>query len=49
MPLELDDGNRGDLILSPGANSGYIVIMVQAMAPSTRLPGEYTLKLEPLE
>ena len=29
--------------------TGYIVVMVQALAPSTRLPGEYTLKLEPLE
>ena len=49
VPLELDDGNRGDLILAPGPDDGYIVIMVQALAPSTRLPGEYALKLEPLE
>ena len=49
VPLELDDGNRGDLILERGPDSGYIVVMVQALAPSTRLPGEYTLMLEPLE
>ena len=49
VPLELDAGNRGDLILAPGPDTGYIVVMVQALAPSTRLPGEYTLKLEPLE
>ena len=49
LPLDLDHLNRGTITLQSPPTARHAVIAVQALAPSTRLPASYTLKLEPAE
>ena len=46
LSLELDGWNRGAMTLAPNSGTRYIAVSVQALAPSTRLPANYTLNLE---
>ena len=49
LPLELDNRNRGAMTLATDSSTRYVAVSVQALAPSTRLPANYTLRLEPVE
>lgn len=49
LPLELDGQNRGALTLNAAPGDRYVAVAVQALAPSTRLPARYTIRLEPVE
>ena len=44
--MELDAGNSGEITIGPGLGEGRIIVAVQAMAPLTRLPASYLLRLE---
>ena len=46
LPMQLDSSNGGEIRLEPDPDALRVVVAVQAMAPSTRLPATYTLKLE---
>ena len=46
MQMKLDSNNRGELTLEPDTNAWRIVAVVQSMAPSTRMPVSYTMRLE---
>ena len=49
LPLELDGQNRGAITLDAAPGDRYVAVAVQALAPSTRLPARYTLRLDPAE
>lgn len=46
LRLELDSENRGEITLEPDPDARRIVAVIQPMAPSTRMPASYTLRLE---
>ena len=46
LPMVLDNSNSGKIRLKPDADALRVVVTVQAMAPSTRIPATYTLRLE---
>ena len=47
LQLELDDSNFGEMALQPAPEARRVVVAVQSMAPSTRMPAKYTMRLEP--
>ena len=47
--MQLDASNKGEIVISPHSADGRIIVAVQAMAPSTRMPGSYSLGLESAE
>ena len=49
LRMELDEANKGDFILESGPGIKRIVAVIQPMAPSTRMPSSYTLRLETIE
>ena len=49
LSLKLDGQNRGAMTLAPAYGDQYVAVSVQALAPSTRLPANYKIKLEPTE
>lgn len=49
LQMELDAANRGALTLEPDPNARRVVVAVQSMAPSTRLPANYAMSLETAE
>ena len=46
IQFAIDGDNRGSLTLEPNPDARRIVAIVQPVAPSTRLPANYTLTLE---
>jgi hypothetical protein len=46
VKMTLDSNNRGELTLEPDTNARRIVAVIQSMAPSTRMPAGYTMRLE---
>ena len=44
VQVPLDGSNRGELTLTPDTSARRTVVIVQAMAPSTRMPASYTLQ-----
>ena len=44
--MQLDTNNSGEMAITPGSTDGRVIVAVQAMAPSTRMPAAYTLRLE---
>ena len=46
IQMSLDHNNRGSIALEPDPNARRMVAIVQPMAPSTRLPSNYTLTLD---
>ena len=44
--MQLDDNNYGELAIAPKSADGRIIVAVQAMAPSTRMPASYSLRLD---
>ena len=49
VQVELDDHNRGEILLDPAQEFRRIVAIVQPMAPATRMPASYTILLEEVE
>ena len=49
LQMELDDTNQGTMTLEPDANARRVVAVVQSMAPSTRMPASFTVRLKPSE
>ena len=49
LSVRLDEGNRGEIALEPDREARRVVAIVQTMAPATRLPATYKLRLEPAE
>ena len=49
LKLELDDSNSGKVALLPAPDIRRVVVAVQSMAPSTRLPANYSIKLKSAE
>ena len=49
LQMEPDGMNRATMTLEAGPDSRRVVVAVQPLAPSTRLPASYTLKLKPAE
>ena len=49
LQLELDGSNLGEMTLHPAPEARRVVMAVQSMAPSTRMPANYTMRLEPAE
>ncbi len=49
LQLELDNSNFGKMALQPAPEARRVVVAVQSMAPSTRIPANYTMKLESVE
>ena len=49
FPMTLDGTNHGEIQLEPDSDARRVVVAVQAMAPSTRLPANYTLRSKPRE
>ena len=49
LQLELDGSNLGEMALHPAPEARRVVVAVQSMAPSTRMPANYTMRLEPAE
>ncbi len=47
--VELDDGNHGEIILEPDPDAKRIVAIIQPLAPSTRMPASYAMRLEVAE
>ena len=47
LKLELDDSNFGEMALQSAPEARRVVVTVQSMAPSTRMPAKYTMRLEP--
>ena len=47
LQVELDSDNRGSITLDPDARAKRVIAVVQPVAPSTRVPANYTLRLEP--
>jgi hypothetical protein len=46
IQMTLDSNNRGELTLEPDTTARRIVAVIQSMAPSTRMPAGYTMRLE---
>ena len=46
LPMTLDGNNRGELTLEPHDDARRIVAVVQSVAPSTRMPAGYAMRLE---
>ena len=46
LEMELDDSNSGEMTLQPEPDARRVVAAVQSMAPSTRMPANYQLKLK---
>ena len=46
LQVELDESNRGEIILEQADDVKRIVAIIQPLAPSTRMPANYTIKLE---
>ena len=49
LQLELDNSNLGNMTLHPAPEARRVVVAVQSMAPSTRMPANYAMRLEPVE
>ena len=49
LQIDLNEVNHGTLRLEPDADARRVVVAVQAMAPSTRLPAKYTIRMDPAE
>ena len=49
LQVDLDEHNRGEIILEPAQDLKRIVAIVQPLAPSTRMPASYTILLEEVE
>ena len=49
LPMTLNGTNHGEIQLEPDSDARRVVVAVQAMAPSTRLPANYTLRSKPRE
>ena len=49
LPMTLDGNNRGELTLEPHDDARRIVAVVQSVAPSTRMPAGYAMRLEPAQ
>ncbi len=49
LPMTLDGNNRGELTLEPHEDARRIVAVVQSVAPSTRMPAGYAMRLEPAQ
>ena len=49
LQLELDSDNRGEIALEPAPGLRRVVAAVQSMAPSTRMPTQYTIGLKSVE
>ena len=49
LQLELDDSNLGKMALHPALEARRVVVAVQSIAPSTRMPANYTMRLEAVE
>ncbi len=47
VPMKLDGTNRGEMTLEADPDARRVVVVVQALAPATRMPANYSLKLEP--
>ena len=49
LQLELDDSDVGEMALQPAPEVRRVVVAVQSMAPSTRMPANYIMRLEAAE
>ena len=49
LQVPLDENNRGEIRLEPDPGARRMVAVVQSLAPSTRMPASYTMKLEPAQ
>ena len=49
LPMTLNGNNRGELTLEPHDDARRIVAVVQSVAPSTRIPANYAMRLEPAQ
>ena len=49
LQLELDSANRGEIALDPAPGFRRVIAAVQSMAPSTRMPTQYTMALKSVE
>ena len=49
LQMELDDANSGRMALDPAPGDRRVVVAVQSMAPSTRMPASYTISMEPAD
>ena len=49
LQMELNDTNQGEMSLEAPQGTSRIVAIIQPMAPSTRMPANFTLRLEAIE
>ena len=49
VQVGLDDANQGEITFEPGPGVKRIVAIIQPLAPSTRMPASYTMRLERVE
>ena len=49
LQVELDSENKGEIIIEPDPSAKRVVAVIQPLAPSTRIPAVYALRLEAVE
>ena len=49
LQMDVSHDNQGEMTLEPDTGARRIVAVVQSLAPSTRMPASYTMKLKPVQ